>query len=53
MDKHTGPVGEISLERGKISLTRIKIFPYKHPQMGWPSHKDEIYFKKLVGAGQY
>jgi hypothetical protein len=34
MDKLAGPVAEISLERGKISLTRMEIFPYKHSQVG-------------------
>jgi hypothetical protein len=29
MDKQAGPVAEISLERGEISLTGMKISPYK------------------------
>jgi hypothetical protein len=34
MDKWAGPVAEISLERGEISLTGMKISPYKHSQVG-------------------
>jgi hypothetical protein len=30
MDKRAGPVAEISLERGEISRTGMKISPYKH-----------------------
>jgi hypothetical protein len=29
MDKRAGPVAEISLERGEISLTGMEISPYK------------------------
>jgi hypothetical protein len=34
MDKWAGPVAEISLERGEISLTGMEIFPYKLSQVG-------------------
>ena len=34
MDKRAGPVAEISLERGEISLTGMKVSPYKHSQAG-------------------
>jgi hypothetical protein len=34
MDKWAGPVAEISLERGEISLTGMKISLYKHSQVG-------------------
>jgi hypothetical protein len=34
MDKRAGPVAEISLERGEISLTGMEISPYKHSQVG-------------------
>jgi hypothetical protein len=34
MDKRAGPVAEISLERGEISLTGMKISPYKHSEAG-------------------
>jgi hypothetical protein len=34
MDKRAGPVAEISLERGEISLTGMEISPYKHSQAG-------------------
>jgi hypothetical protein len=30
MEKRAGPVAEISLERGEISLTGMEISPYKH-----------------------
>jgi hypothetical protein len=35
MDKQTDPVAKISLERAEISLTGMKISPYKHSQAGW------------------
>jgi hypothetical protein len=35
MYKRAGPVAEISLERGKISLTGMEISPYKHSQAGY------------------
>ena len=41
MDKRAGPVAEISLERGEISLTGMGISPYKHSQAGWPGCRDE------------
>jgi hypothetical protein len=41
MDKRSGPVAEISLERGEISLTGMEISPYKHSQAGWPGCRDE------------
>jgi hypothetical protein len=41
MDKRAGPVAEISLERGEISLTGMEIFPYKHSQAGYPGCQDE------------
>jgi hypothetical protein len=41
MDKRAGPVAEISLERGEISLTGMGISPYKHSQAGWPGCWDE------------
>jgi hypothetical protein len=34
MDKRAGPVAEISLERGEISLTGMEISSYKHSQAG-------------------
>jgi hypothetical protein len=34
MDKRAGTIAEISLERGDISLTGMKISPYKHSQAG-------------------
>ena len=34
MDKRAGPVAEIPLERGEISLTGIGISPYEHSQAG-------------------
>ena len=34
MDKRAGPVAEILLERGEISLTEMEISPYKHSQAG-------------------
>ena len=34
MDKRAGPIAEISLERGDISLTGMKISPYKHSRAG-------------------
>jgi hypothetical protein len=34
MDKRAGPVAEISLERGEISLTGMEISPYKYSQAG-------------------
>jgi hypothetical protein len=36
MDKRAGPVAEISLERGEISLTGMEISPYKHSQASYP-----------------
>jgi hypothetical protein len=36
MDKQTGLVAEISLERGVIPLYGMRISPYKHAQTGWP-----------------
>ena len=49
MDKRAGPVAEISLERGEISLTGMGISPYKHSQAGWPScgMKVQRYRRKL------
>jgi hypothetical protein len=41
MDKRAGPVVEISLERGEISLIGMEISPYKHSQAGWPGCRDE------------
>ena len=41
MDKRAGPVADISLERGKISLTGMGISPYKHSQAGWSGCRDE------------
>ena len=41
MDKRAGPVAEISLERGEISLTGMGISLYKHAQAGWPGCRDE------------
>ena len=41
MDKRAGPVAEISLERGEISLTGMEISPYKHSQAGYPGCQDE------------
>jgi hypothetical protein len=41
MDKRAGPVAEILLERGEISLTGMEISPYKHWQAGWPVCRDE------------
>ena len=32
MDKRAGPVAEISLESGEISLTGMEVSPYKHVQ---------------------
>jgi hypothetical protein len=34
MEKPAGPVAEISLERGEISLTGMENYPYKHSQAG-------------------
>ena len=36
-----GPLGETSLERGEISLTGMKISPYKRSQVGQPGCRDE------------
>ncbi len=36
MDKRVCPFDEISLGRGEISLTGMKISPYKHSQVCWP-----------------
>ena len=49
MDKRAGPVAEISLERGEISLTGMGISPYKHSQAGWPGAgmKVQRYRRKL------
>ena len=41
MDERAGPVAEISLERGEISLTGMAISPYKHSQAGQPGCWDE------------
>ena len=42
MDKRAGPVAEISLERGEISLTGMGISPYKHSQAGWPGCRVKV-----------
>jgi hypothetical protein len=49
MDKRAGPVAEISLKRGEISLTGMGISPYKHSQAGWPvaGMKVQRYRRKL------
>jgi hypothetical protein len=44
MNKQAGLVAEISLERGEISLTGMKISAQKHSQAGWSSCQDEGYF---------
>ena len=41
MDKQTSPLGEISPLSSEISLTEMKISPYKHSQAGWPGYRDE------------
>jgi hypothetical protein len=41
MNKRAAPVAEISLERGEISLTKMKISAHKHSQAGWSSCQDE------------
>ena len=43
MDKRAGPVAEISLERGEISLTGMENSPYKHSQAGQPGWRDDIF----------
>ena len=42
MDKRAGPVAEISLERGEISLTGMEISPYKHSQAGCRDESSKI-----------
>ena len=41
MDNWASPFGEVSLKQGEISLTGMKISPYKHSQVGWPECWDE------------
>jgi hypothetical protein len=41
--KRAGPVAEISLERGEISLTGMENSPYKHSQAGQPGWRDDIF----------
>ena len=41
MSKRAGPLAEISLERSEISLTGMKISPYKRLQAGWPAYRDK------------
>ena len=44
MDKWACPVGDIPLERGEISPSGMKMFPYKHSERAGPFAEGEPIF---------